>query len=87
MKLFLLAALWYTVSQNNTILEGVPMKAALDHFRNAIFSPGETAHISDTELQQSLTLSERRTVRSPVKASTGGLTPRRSGADAAPLRG
>src|SRR5205085_4221455 len=52
MKLFLLAALWYTVSQYNTILEGVPMKAALDHFRNAIFSPGETAHFSNSELRQ-----------------------------------
>jgi NDP-sugar pyrophosphorylase family protein len=28
------------------------MKAALDNFRNAIYSPGETAQISDTDLQQ-----------------------------------
>lgn len=28
------------------------MRAALDHFRNAIYSPGETAHISNTELRQ-----------------------------------
>ncbi len=28
------------------------MKAALDNFRDAIYSPGEIAHISDTELQQ-----------------------------------
>ncbi len=27
------------------------MQAALDHFRNAIYSPGETAHISNTELR------------------------------------
>jgi NDP-sugar pyrophosphorylase family protein len=52
MKLFLLAALWYTVSQNNTILEGVPMKVALDHFRNAIYSPGEKAQLSNSELRQ-----------------------------------
>jgi NDP-sugar pyrophosphorylase family protein len=51
MKLLLLAALWYTVSQNTTILEGVPMKAALDQFRNAIYNPGETANVSDSELR------------------------------------
>lgn len=28
------------------------MKAALDHFRNAIYSPGETAHLSNSELRQ-----------------------------------
>src|SRR5450759_2830823 len=52
MKLFLLAALWYTANQNSTILEGVLMKAALDHFRNAIYSPGETAQLSNSELRQ-----------------------------------
>src|SRR5258706_5158536 len=34
------------------LLEGVPMKAALENFKNAIYSPGEAAQISHTELRQ-----------------------------------
>src|SRR6266516_626267 len=36
----------------NDPLEGVLMKAALDNFRDTIYSPGETAKISNSELQQ-----------------------------------
>jgi len=50
--MFVLAPIWYTASQNNKLLEGVFMKVALNNFRDAIYSPGEIAHISDTELQQ-----------------------------------
>jgi NDP-sugar pyrophosphorylase family protein len=34
------------------LLEGVLMKVALENFKNAIYSPGEAAQISNTELQQ-----------------------------------
>lgn len=49
-NIFPFAAICYT----STIisLEGVLMKAALDNFKNAIYSPGEIAQINDSELQQ-----------------------------------